>query len=106
MFTKELHRKLSGTGITTYAIHPGVIATNLMSFSKSYMAGFHLVGKSPKQGAQTTIHCAVAEGIERDSGLYFSDCAIQESSQESYDEGVAKKLWDLSEQMTNVKFPL
>ena len=99
-------RKLAGTQITTYVLHPGCIATNIISFSSWYTSLFNIFGKSVKPGAQTTIHCAVAEGIEGDSGQYFSDCAVKKSSTASYDEGAAKKLWEVSEGMTNVVFPL
>ena len=64
-----------------------------------------LVLKNPLQGAQTTIHCAVQEDIEKDSGRYFSDCALKEPNKLSYDEGLAKKLWELSEELTDVSFP-
>jgi len=109
LFTMELARKLNGTDITTYSLHPGVIKTEL---GRHMPLGFlfNLIGgpsflKSPVQGAQTTIYCAVEEDIEKHSGLYFSDCALKKASDLSHDEGVAKKLWELSETMTGVSFP-
>jgi len=62
--------------------------------------------KTVEEGAQTTIYCAVQEDIEHLSGLYFSDCTLKESSLKSNDVGIAKKLWEVSEKMTGVNFPL
>lgn len=53
----------------------------------------------PMTGAQTTLHCAVQEGIEPLSGRYFSCCAVQEVSAKARDSSVAKKLWDVSEKL-------
>ena len=110
LFTKELNRKISQSGVTTYALHPGCVCTELyrhVPFGNIYNSLLGLiVGKSPEQGAQTNIYCAVQEGIESESGMYFSDCAVKKSSTQSYDEGMAKKLWEMSEEMTGVTFPL
>jgi len=109
LFTKELHRRLSTTGVTVYALHPGVIATELTRYSAAAKFFFTLGSpfmKSVKEGAQTSIYCAVEEGIEKYSGLFFSDCALSESSAASCDEEIAKKLWDVSEKLTGVQFPL
>jgi len=110
LFTKELNRKLADSGVTTYSLHPGVIVTDLGRHSLLIKVFYVLLGpllcKSVEQGAQTTIHCAVQEGLEEKSGLYFSDCDVMESSKLSHDGGMAKKLWEVSEEMTGVQFSL
>lgn len=53
----------------------------------------------PKTGAQTTLHCALQEGIESLSGRYFSCCAVQEVGANARDDAVAKRLWDVSERL-------
>ena len=53
--------------------------------------------KSVEQGAQTTIYCAVEPGLEKESGKYFSDCKVKEPAAVAKDDGVAKKLWEVSE---------
>ncbi|XP_078593080.1 retinol dehydrogenase 13-like [Branchiostoma floridae x Branchiostoma japonicum] len=115
LFTKELDRKLKGTGMTTYSLHPGCIHTELQRnlddaydwlyflLKPLFLVSLHLLGKTPQQGAQTTIHCAVSEGLETSSGLYFMDCAPKEPIPEAKDEEVAKKLWELSEKMVGLK---
>ena len=71
-----------GTGVTTYSLHPGVVKTELfrnfkancctMCCIKCLMCCFSCCMKNPDNGALTTIHCAVREGIEGQSGLYFA----------------------------------
>ena len=53
----------------------------------------------PEAGAQTTLHCALQEGLEPLSGGYFSCCSPQEVSGRGRDDAVAKKLWDVSERL-------
>ncbi|XP_048094115.1 dehydrogenase/reductase SDR family member 13a.2 isoform X2 [Alosa alosa] len=53
----------------------------------------------PKAGAQTTLHCALQEGIEPLSGRYFACCTVQEPCSNATDDAVAKKLWDVSERL-------
>ncbi|CAK6981036.1 dehydrogenase/reductase SDR family member 13-like, partial [Scomber scombrus] len=53
-------------------------------------------------GAQTTLHCALQEGIEPLSGRYFSCCAVQEVSGQARDDAVARKLWEVSEKFSGL----
>ncbi|TKS73423.1 Retinol dehydrogenase 13 [Collichthys lucidus] len=80
LFTRELANRLQGTGVTTYSLHPGVIRTELgrhlwptMPLWKRvvYKPLVFLI-KSPTEGAQTTIYCAVEESLQNESGLYYS----------------------------------
>lgn len=50
-----------------------------------------------ESGAQTTLYCALQEGIEPLSGCYFSCCALQKVNADAKDDAVAKKLWEVSE---------
>lgn len=63
---------------------------------------FWMFVKTPVQGAQTTIHCAVSEDLENVSGLYFSDCKPKECSPLGKDDEVAKKLWDVSAKLVSI----
>ncbi len=73
----------SGTGVTTYALHPGVIQTELgrhffpaLSLWKRLLSmPFFFFLKTPWQGAQTTIYCAVDESLQNTSGLYYRSVA-------------------------------
>ena len=62
-----------------------------------------LILKTPRQGAQTTIYCAVAEKLEGVSGRYFSDCHEQvPKTAVSMDDQVAEKLWKVSAEMVDL----
>lgn len=87
--------------VTTYSLHPGVIKTELgRHISATYgwlvrflvtLAGWAL--KTPEQGAQTTIYCAVDEKCANESGLYYAECAVKTPSRLATNENDAKRLW-------------
>lgn len=82
----------------------GVVKTELSRHVSLWQKVFiepiaRLLFLDPKTGAQTTLHCAVQEGIEHLSGRYFSCCAVEEVFANAKDDAVAKKLWDVSEQL-------
>ncbi|TNN80765.1 Dehydrogenase/reductase SDR family member 13 [Liparis tanakae] len=58
--------------------------------------------KDSVQGAQTTLHCAVEEGIEPLNGRYFSNCTVREVYAKAKDDAAAKKLWELSERLSGL----
>ncbi len=63
-----------------------------------------LLFKTPLQGAQTNIYCAVEEGIESKSGQYFSDCKVKKlTNPQATDDDIAERLWDVSEQLVGMK---
>ncbi|KAL2080333.1 hypothetical protein ACEWY4_024126 [Coilia grayii] len=104
LFTRELSRRTRASGVSVFALHPGVIRTELGRhvqtrfplLSTVLQAPALLLMKTPKQGAQTSIYCAVTEGLEVHSGCYFSDCRLKEPAPEGKDDVAAMKLWDLS----------
>ena len=110
LFAKELHNKVKDCGITSYALNPGYVKTELgrhdFISNISYSTFGFLYGRTPVQGAQTSIYCAVEEGLETKSGGYFNNCGLAKSTSDSCNEGHMKKLWELSEQMTSTEFPL
>ncbi|XP_017206915.1 retinol dehydrogenase 12 isoform X2 [Danio rerio] len=79
LFSRELARRMKGTGVSSYCLHPGVIRTDLSRHILSWFPMLKtilylpsmLLMKTPWQGAQTTIYCAVTEGLESKSGSYF-----------------------------------
>ncbi|XP_066538802.1 retinol dehydrogenase 12, like [Hoplias malabaricus] len=106
LFTRSLARKLEGSGVTAYALHPGVVQTDLWRhLNWPQQAAIRLIKpftKSSVQGAQTTIYCAVAPELEKESGKYYSDCAPTSCSSAAMDDEMAQRLWDLSCQMLNI----
>jgi retinol dehydrogenase-12 len=106
LFTYELARRLAGTGVTVNCLHPGGIASGLWTnngpVARFVMKAGRLFLKTPEQGAQTTIYLATSPRVEGVTGKYFSNCKEKSSNKESYDLGVARRLWDVSAQMTGV----
>ncbi|XP_062320858.1 retinol dehydrogenase 12 isoform X1 [Osmerus eperlanus] len=102
LFSRELSRRMKGTGVTSYSLHPGVIKTELGRHVESWFpmlrailsAPSMLLMKTPSQGAQTSIYCAVTPGLEPQSGCYFSDCAVKQTAPEGRDDVVAMRLWE------------
>lgn len=58
--------------------------------------------KTPWEGAQTTIYCAVDETLEGVSGKYFADCKVSSSSKASLDDDMAERLWKVSTQLVGL----
>lgn len=110
LFCRELAERLQGTGVTVYSLHPGVIRTELGRHLFPTLAlwwriiamPFLMLIKSPWEGAQTTIYCAVDESLADKSGLYYSDCAPKRPAPQAMDAAAAKKLWDLSASMVGL----
>ncbi len=107
LFSSELARRLEGTGVTTYSLHPGVILTemprNLPWYMKALVYTFSMFFKDREHGAQTSICCAVDEKLANESGLYYSDCAQAELTDTAKSLESAKRLWEISEEL--VKLP-
>ncbi|MFZ5443072.1 MAG: SDR family oxidoreductase [Myxococcota bacterium] len=104
LFAKELARRFAGTKKTANAVHPGVIATNLGRHMNPLMnAVFGLAGplflKSVPQGAATEVFVATHPSVSSVSGQYFADCNVAKSRGDADDAAVAKKLWDVSEEI-------
>ncbi|XP_055951030.1 retinol dehydrogenase 11-like isoform X1 [Argiope bruennichi] len=106
LFTRELAKRLKGSGVTTYCLHPGAIHTGLGQHMGSSINKFvgqlyefcsRLLFKSPTKGAQTTIYCAVEEKLANESGHYYCDCSVINPSSKAQDDSLARQLWDVSE---------
>lgn len=107
LFTHELAKRLKGTNVTCYSVHPGVVKTELSRNVSLWQKVFiepiaWLLFLDTTTGAQTTLHCALQEGIEALSGRHFSCCAVQEVSARAKDDAVAKKLWDVSMRLSGL----
>ncbi|MCM0606347.1 MAG: SDR family oxidoreductase [Xanthomonadaceae bacterium] len=102
LFAKQLAKKFAGTKKTANAIHPGVIKTNLGRHMNPVMnLVFGMVGplflKSQAQGAATEVYVATHPSLASISGSYFADCNTSQPRSDAEDAELAKKLWDVSE---------
>ncbi len=107
LFTYELARRLEGTGVTANALHPGVVDTafgaedpsGIFKFVVPFMRPFM---KSPEQGAATSIHLASSPQVEGTTGAFFAKGRPRTSSKQSYDVDAARRLWQVSADLTGV----
>jgi NAD(P)-dependent dehydrogenase (short-subunit alcohol dehydrogenase family) len=120
LFTAELQRRLidAGSDVEANAVHPGYAATNLQSHSENRLMevlmwiGNRVIAQDDKVGALPTLYAAVAD-IPGNS--YAGPGGFMESrgapklcgrSDAATDMDAARRLWDVSEQLTAVSFPL
>jgi NAD(P)-dependent dehydrogenase (short-subunit alcohol dehydrogenase family) len=104
LFTKELARRLAGTGVTTYAVHPGVVATDvwrrvpgpLRWAIKKFMI-------TPEQGAESSLRCATAPELASETGRYY-DVGGKETAPNrvAEDADLAGTLWTRSAEWTGL----
>lgn len=101
LHAKELARRLEGTGVTTYAVHPGVVASDVWraipwpfrEIAKAFM-------RTNEEGAATSVYCATAPELANASGRYYADCRESRVNPLADDEALAKELWRRSEEWT------
>ncbi len=120
LFASELDRRFSGKGVRAFAVHPGVIMTDLSrhlskeaieQLAKQMEGGAEALKDIPK-GAATEVWAATAPELEGQGGLYLSDCQVVPADREGpmgYADYAlatepAAKLWALSEQLLNISF--
>jgi retinol dehydrogenase-14 len=106
LFTYELARKLEGTAVTVNCVHPSVVVTNL---GRGSSGAFGLLLRlmrpffsSPEKGAETPIYLASSPEVEGVSGKYFAKKAETKSSERSYDTITARRLWQVSADLTKL----
>jgi retinol dehydrogenase 12 len=99
LFSAELARKLAGTGVTTYSLHPGVVATDVWREVPGPFRWLIKLGMiSVEQGAATTVYCATAVDCASETGLYYDKCRAKTPSAMAQDTALAAELWKRSEE--------
>lgn len=107
LFTYELARRLDEKGVTVNALHPGFVATRF-GYNNGWLvrAGIWLsqrfAGRTPEQGAETSIFLASSPEVRGITGKYFVDKRAIPSSPASYDVEAARQLWQVSEALTRI----
>ena len=105
-FTYELSRRLEGTGVTVNAMHPGFVATNIGTNNgwvvRAIRPLMDLFALSAEEGADTINYLAISKEVERITGKYFIKRKAVPSSSISYDESLARRLWQASMKLTGL----
>ena len=97
-FSAELGRRLAGTGVNTYALHPGVVASDVWrAVPWPFRSLMKLRMISTEEGARTSLYCATSPDCAGETGLYYDKCRLQTPSTLGRDTTLALKLWRESE---------
>ncbi len=104
LFAYELAERLKNQGITSNALHPGVVRTgfglnthNVLFRGLMHIFGFFLI--TPDKGAETTVYLASSPEVEGVTGKYFNKCKAVPSAKNSDNKEDQKKLWELGEKL-------
>lgn len=107
LFTRELARRLAGSGVTANCVHPGPVATRLGQNNGGL--GRILTGLlrpfflTPAQGAETTLHVASAPGLSEVSGAYFAKKREAQPSAAARNDEAARALWEESSRLVGLE---
>ena len=107
LFSLELSARLEGSSITSNALHPGLVQTNIarnapviLRTAFDWFGGF--ISKTPAEGAATQVYVATNPDIKGVSGAFFEDCnAVTVSGNNHlFNKPMAERLWQISEEMS------
>jgi NAD(P)-dependent dehydrogenase (short-subunit alcohol dehydrogenase family) len=103
--TYEFARRFSDIGVTFNCLHPGgvntKIAKNLKGISGAISRNTMKFFKSPEEGAETSLYLATSPDVEKLSGKFFENKKEIHSKDVTYDESIAKQLWDACIDLSN-----
>jgi NAD(P)-dependent dehydrogenase (short-subunit alcohol dehydrogenase family) len=106
-FTFELARRLEGTGVTVNALHPGFVATDMGKnngcLARLVIPLIHIRSLTPEQGAKTSIYLASSPAVDGISSEYFVKCKIGRVDPVARDPETARRLWDISAELTGME---
>jgi retinol dehydrogenase 14 len=107
LFTRELARRLEGTGVTVNCVHPGAVATNIWDRAPAYTRPIFALAKriamiSPEAGAATIVYLASSPEVTGKTGLYFEKNQPKTPSRLAQDDALATRLWDESAKLVKL----
>ncbi|MGA3123006.1 MAG: SDR family oxidoreductase [Polyangiaceae bacterium] len=104
LFTRELARRLDGTGVTANCLHPGLVASG---FGHTYGGAFGVIVSlarplmiGPEDGARTSVYLASSPDVTTVTGKYFTKCTERRPSAAALEDGAPERLWSVSERLT------
>jgi retinol dehydrogenase 12 len=99
LHAKELARRLAGTRVTTYSLHPGVVASDIWrAIPRPIQWGMKLFMATNEDGAKTPVYCATAPELATTSGRYYERCREAQPSALATDDSLARELYARSEE--------
>ncbi|MDR3618201.1 MAG: SDR family oxidoreductase [Paludisphaera borealis] len=107
LFTRELAKALTGTGVTANSLHPGYVNTQI--FREEGLRGLvmrcaaGLFAIAPERGAETTLYLATSPDVQGESGEYYARSKPASISKEARNEAAARRLWQFSEDLAGMK---
>ena len=107
LFSRSLARRLEGTGVNSYVLHPGVVASDIWERRIPTPAArlMQLFMLSVEDGAKTTLHCALSEEAGSENGLYYNKSRPEAPAALARDDELGEKLWRRSADWTGVDWP-
>ncbi|MBI1287073.1 MAG: SDR family NAD(P)-dependent oxidoreductase [Flavobacteriales bacterium] len=111
LFTRELAKRLEGTGITANAVHPGGVRTEIAEKNANWFTKLGWILTKPlmvsvEDGAKTSVYLASSDEVEGKTGGYWVKCKQYYSNRPSQDPETAAALWKKSEELVGQEFPL
>ncbi|MGD8627316.1 MAG: SDR family oxidoreductase [Anaerolineae bacterium] len=106
LFTYELARRLADRGVTANALHPGFVATGIGMgdvVARLVRPIMRLFARSPEEGAETSLYLATSPDVAGVTGAYFADKEAVDSAPATYDEALARRLWQISADLTGLE---
>ncbi|HMC41281.1 MAG TPA: hypothetical protein VKI19_16580, partial [Acidimicrobiales bacterium] len=105
-FTTELARRLDGTGVTAYSLHPGTVRSGFGREASGFFAMGIKIARpfmiGSVKGAETSVYLASAPGVEVHDGRFFARCRPARASKAAGDAEAARRLWEESERMVGL----
>ncbi len=106
LFTRELARRLDGTGVTATCAHPGVVRTGFGRESRPLLRLGITIARpfmlSPERGADIIVYLASSPDVAGQTGGYYVRRQRREPSAAARDDAAARTLWEISEKMTGL----
>lgn len=107
LFTRELARRWSTTGVTANCLHPGFVATRFGDGSGGFLSGVVRVAKmfaiTPEKGAETIVYLASSPDVSAISGEYFYKCRPATPTAGGRDDAAANRLWNESAKLAGIE---
>jgi NAD(P)-dependent dehydrogenase (short-subunit alcohol dehydrogenase family) len=108
LFTYEFARQMAGTSITSNALSPGMVATDIWKRVNRWLTPLinpvmQRIAQTPLEGAQTSIYLASSPEVEGITGKYYANKHPVRSDPVSYDLDAARRLWEISLELVGME---